>query len=312
MCIIFYRVKKKTGKKFEKLAESIFKKLIRNPDYEKVEHNVMVDGEDGKRQIDVLVKSETVGQIIITAIECRDYNKKLPVSNIDGFHSKLLDIRANKGIIISRKGFSSKSISKAKRLGITLCTADETEEDNWESIIDLPVILEELHLIDFNINVRYSSIFESKISVDSILQINGLNLVELIKNKWKNDEFEIAYDNNTQSFKFPEFDESLSSKTIEGKEFPILSLNLTAKIKKDLYLTSTSKLKNTQILDNITEGKRNVFIDVNSVKEKNFPVQKISKNDLENLSNELPMIRILPHLNVDRTNFRFNETEEKD
>lgn len=305
-------MKNNTGKKFEKLAESIFKKLVRNPEFEKVEHNVMLDGEDGKRQIDVLVKSETVGQTLITAIECRDYNKKLSVSNIDGFHSKLLDIRANKGILISRKGFSSKSISKAKRLGITLCTADETEEENWESIIDLPVILEELHLVDFNINVKYSNRFEEKINVDNILQINGLNLVELIKNKWKNDEFELAYDIDTQSFKFPEFNDSLITKTKKGEEFPIISLTITAKIKKDLYLTSTSKLRNTQILDNITDGKRTVFIDVNSVTDKNLAVQPISRSSLGNLPDNWLKIRLLPHLNLTKENFRFNKIEQKD
>ncbi|WP_372919796.1 restriction endonuclease [Salegentibacter sp.] len=305
-------MKKKTGKNFEKLAESIFKKLVKNPEFEKVEHNVLIEGPDGKRQIDVLVKSETVGQTLFTAIECKDYNRKLSVSVLDAFHSKLRDINANKGILISRNGFSSQVISKAKRKGITLCTADETENENWESIIDLPIILEELHLLDFNINIKYSSLFESKINIDSILQINGLEVVEFIKNKWKNDQFESAHDEESNSFIFPEFNEPLTSKTNNGYEVPILSLTITAKIKKDFYLTSTSKVKNTQILNNISEGKKNVFIDVKSIKDKKFPVQKISKSDLVNLPDNWPAIRILPHLNVTKENFRFNETKEND
>lgn len=302
---------KKTGKKFEKLAESIFQKLVKNPDFEKVEHNVMFDGADGKRQIDVLVRSETCGMDLTTVIECKDYNKKIPVSVVDGFHSKLMDINANKGILISRKGFSSKTISKANRLGITLCTADETEAENWKSIIDLPVILEELHLIDFNINVKYSSAFETKINIDSVLQINGVNLVELIKNKWRKDQFEEAYDKESNTFKFRELQEPFSSKTIENKEFPILSLDITAKIRRDLFLTTTSKLKNTQILDNITDGKKHIFIDVNSVTDKNLQVKRITRGHLKNFPN-WPMIRLLPHLNITKNNFKYVETEEKD
>src|SRR5690606_23782735 len=113
----------------------IFKKLIKNPAYENVEHNVKLNGSDGTRQIDVLVSSESVGIKFLTIIECRDFKNKLSISSIDGFHSKLVDVKANKGIIISRKGFSSKAISKAKRLGISLCTADETEKEGWQSLI---------------------------------------------------------------------------------------------------------------------------------------------------------------------------------
>lgn len=303
-------MKKKTGKKFERLTESIFQKLVRNPDYEKVEHNVMLEGADGKRQIDVLVKSETCGLNLTTVVECKDYNKKIPVSVVDGFHSKLMDVRANKGILISRKGFSSKTLSKAKRLGITLCTADETENENWDSIIDLPVLLEELHLIDFNINIKYHSAFETKINIDSVLQINGVNLVELIKEKWRNNQFEEAYDKESETFKFPELNEPLTSKTIENKEFPILSLAITSKIKRDLFLTTTSKLKNTQILDNITDGKKHVFIDVNSITDKNLQVQRITKGALENFP-KWPMIRLLPHLDITKENFRYVEEKGK-
>lgn len=304
-------MKKKTGKKFEKLTESIFQKLVRHPEFERVEHNVLLEGADGKRQIDVLVRSETFGMNLTTVIECKDYNKKIPVSVVDGFHSKLMDVRANKGILISRKGFSSKTFSKAKRLGITLCTADETENENWKSIIDLPVILDELHLVDFNINIKYHSAFETKINIDSVLQINGVDLVELIKEKWRTNKFEEAYDNNSNTFKFPELKEPFTSKTIENKEFPILSLAITSKIKRDLFLTTTSKLKNTQILDNITDGKKHVFIDVNSIVDKNLQVQRISRGDLKNYPN-WPMIRLLPHLEITKENFRYVEEEEKD
>jgi hypothetical protein len=53
--------KKNTGLEFEKLAESIFNKLIKNPKYEKVEHNIKLEGADGLRQIDVLISNETIG-----------------------------------------------------------------------------------------------------------------------------------------------------------------------------------------------------------------------------------------------------------
>lgn len=296
-------MKKKTGKKFEKLAESIFSKLIKNPNYERVEHNVLLNGVDGERQIDVLVTSQSVGIEFKTIIECRDYNKKLSISNIDGFHSKLLDVNANKGILISRKGFSSKSISKAKRLGITLCTADETEEDNWESIIDLPILFEEIHLVDLELKVTLDVNRTIHVHRDSILEINGQDMVELIRRKWSNDEFQIDYENNEQILTFPELSKPYTIKTKEVEKFELMDLQITCNIDRLFYLTSTSKLKNTQILDNITEGKRQIFVDVNSLRDTNLNVQKISREQLKQLPTNYPRIRILPHLNLEKNNF---------
>lgn len=296
-------MKKKTGKKFEKLAESIFKKLIKNPEYEFVEQNILLDGADGKRQIDVLVRYESLGIETITVIECKDYNKKIPISIIDEFHSKLLDVRANKGIIVSRKGFSSMSISKAKRLGISLCTADETENDNWESIIDLPLVFEEIHLIDLNVLVHIESDGDLRIDIDSLTKINDKNLIELIQGKWRNNEFQLNFDKKVQILTFPELSKPYKVKTKDDKIYELLNLEISCNTRRYYYLTSTSKLKNTQILDYITEGKQMIFIDVNSLKDTGLKVQKISISELKQLPSKYGQIRILPPLNLLPNNF---------
>lgn len=303
MCLIYKNVKKKTRKKFEKLAESIFKQLIKNPEYETVEHNVQLDGADGKRQFDVIVKSENVGINILTVIECKDYNKKVPISIIDEFHSKLLDVNANKGIVISRKGFSSKAISKAKRLGITLCIADETENDNWQSIVDLPIVLEEIHLIHLNINVQVRSDSEPTIDFDSIIKINDQNLVELIKSKWKNNEFDLNFDTKEQILKFPELKKPHKIRTKNNEFFELENLEINCNTKRFYFVTSTSKLKNTQILDYIIEGKQMIFVDINSLKDSSLNLQKISKQDLKNIPSNYGQIRVLPPLDLQPSNF---------
>ena len=64
-------MKKQHWKDFEKLAESIFKLLNKDPKYTEVIHDVKVQGKHGKRQVDVLVKHENCGFQSITAIECK-------------------------------------------------------------------------------------------------------------------------------------------------------------------------------------------------------------------------------------------------
>lgn len=288
--------KKNTGLKFEKLAESIFNKLVKNPVYEKVEHNVKLTGADGDRQIDVLVSSESVGIKFKTIIECRDFKGKLSVSAIDGFHSKLLDVKANKGILISRKGFSSRAISKAKRLGISLCTADETEKEGWQSIIDLPVLIEELSLQEFSIQAKHNSTFNGKVSKESILQINGFDIVKLINEKWRKAEFKIGSISGYQKLEFPEIQEPLLSKTTDGVEFNFIYLEVKGKVRARFYRTSISKLSGTQILENITEGKKNIFIDINALKEIDPNLFQMTKTNLDNDRDFVCEIRILPNV----------------
>lgn len=300
--------KKNTGIKFEKLAESIFNKLVKNPLYEKVEHNVKLKGADGDRQIDVLVSSESVGVKFLTIIECRDFHRKLSISNIDGFHSKLLDVNANKGIIISRKGFSTKAIAKAKRLGISLCTADETENDSWQSAIDLPILLEELCLQEFNIKATHYPGLIGKLSKESILEINGINILELINEKWMKAEFNIESKSGFQKLNFPELREPLLSKTIEGIEFNFKSMEITGKVRAKFYRTSISKLEGTQILENLTEGKKYIFIDVNSLKKFDSNLFQLNTNNLNHLTDFAASIRIMPNVNftIDDVNFKIN------
>lgn len=289
--------KKNTGIKFEKLAESIFNKLLKNPAYEKVEHNVKLKGAEGERQIDLLITSESFGIKFKTVIECRDFKNKLSISSIDGFHSKLLDVKANKGILISRKGFSSKAISKANRLGISLCTADETEDNGWQSLIDLPILIEQLSLIEFEINAQHDHKVKGKISKESILKINGINVVQLINEKWSKAEFNLKSKSGSQILEFPEIKEPMRTLNLEGKTVNFIKFEVVGKVQARFYRTSISKLIGTQILENITEGKSYVFIDINSLKTLDPNLFQLSKTELETNMDFAAQIRILPKVN---------------
>ena len=111
------------GSQFEILLQEIYSVLVSNEQFTQVERNVQLPGLDGPRQIDVLITSQVAGMPLKTVVECRDHNRILDVTAIDAFQSKLVDVSANKGVLVSRKGFSGTAKKKAKRVGITLCTA---------------------------------------------------------------------------------------------------------------------------------------------------------------------------------------------
>lgn len=111
----------KAGTEFERLARDIFDLISRDEPHVNIEGpKVFLDGTDGKREFDLVVRTKAAGLIFLTVVECRDHGKKLDVTHVDGFHSKMKDVNANKGVLISRMGFTGTAQRKAQRLGISL------------------------------------------------------------------------------------------------------------------------------------------------------------------------------------------------
>lgn len=132
---------RKDGKEYESMVLWVYKSLCRDERLSSVEHDVRVAGPDGERQIDVLVRHVHAGIEYITAIECRDYSGKLSVKHVDEFASKIIDIKASKGVIVSRKGFSKTAIQKARRIGISLCSIDSADTTLKDMVVEIPIIV---------------------------------------------------------------------------------------------------------------------------------------------------------------------------
>lgn len=60
------------------------------------------------------------GAEIVTLVECKHYKRKVPVDEVEEFHSKVDDIGAHKGIVITTVGFQAGAIKTAKGRGIAL------------------------------------------------------------------------------------------------------------------------------------------------------------------------------------------------
>lgn len=67
-----------------------------------------------KRQIDVLVRLYEGGKVFSTIlVECKHYKQKINVKIVDSFIGCLEDVGADKGIIVSEKGFTKAAINRA-------------------------------------------------------------------------------------------------------------------------------------------------------------------------------------------------------
>ena len=87
-----------------------------------VHHKKVYTGRVSKRDIvvDVSFNYSVAGSDILILVECKNYNHKVPVDDVEEFHSKIDDIGAHKGIMLTTMGFQSGAVKTAKGRGIGL------------------------------------------------------------------------------------------------------------------------------------------------------------------------------------------------
>lgn len=67
-----------------------------------------------KRQIDVLIRQLKDGNVVSTIlIECKQYRQKINVKIVDSFIGCMIDVGADKGVIVSEEGFTKAAINRA-------------------------------------------------------------------------------------------------------------------------------------------------------------------------------------------------------
>ena len=111
-----------TPKEFEQLLCEFCKQDL--PTNFTVEHDVKEIGEEScnKRQIDTRIKGRLGVSEILICGEAKNWNVVVGSETIDGLVGKYMsgEIRANKVILFSNKGYSEPAITRAKQLGIEL------------------------------------------------------------------------------------------------------------------------------------------------------------------------------------------------
>lgn len=87
--------------------------------------NVRIQGVRTSHDIDILVKTKFLGQEIVWIIEAKKWKSKVNKLQVLGLRTIVEDIGADKGFIISEKGFQSGAEESAIRTNIQLMTYDK-------------------------------------------------------------------------------------------------------------------------------------------------------------------------------------------
>lgn len=113
----------KAGRAFEAVVADIVREFDSTPH---IETNVIVDGPDGHREIDVLIEGSVSGIGRKAFIECKDYNPErgpLGIAVVDALESKRWDLNYDLCALCSNAGFTADAVRKAARTGIALLGA---------------------------------------------------------------------------------------------------------------------------------------------------------------------------------------------
>lgn len=118
---------------------------------------VEVPNEVRKREVDVLITPQLVGDPVPIVIECKNHEKPIGVGLIDEFVGKLQDIEVppERGIFVSSMGFSSGAENRAAKAGIQLLRMKGLDESRLAKAINI-ALLSVIHRVLF---VDAASIF---------------------------------------------------------------------------------------------------------------------------------------------------------
>ncbi|HEX8398010.1 MAG TPA: restriction endonuclease [Pyrinomonadaceae bacterium] len=146
---------------FEQLAAQIYRELL---PHAKVTYDDHIMGHDSKvlRQIDVSIRYSIVGHNQLMIVQARDKTRPADINAVGEFATVIRDVRANKGILICRGGFTSGAKSLADDLGIDLCNIHDAESRRWTLEIKLPIIWKDLLP---TVRFRFAAKFEAGDSV---------------------------------------------------------------------------------------------------------------------------------------------------
>lgn len=109
------------------------------------------------RQIDVVTKhSDGVNQYR-TLISCKNWNRKIGSAHVTEMAKLVDDTDANKGVIVSAKGFSEPAKQKAEANGIGLVELRRPMDKDWEGLIrriQIRIVMTMPRITDLRLNPK--------------------------------------------------------------------------------------------------------------------------------------------------------------
>ncbi len=166
-------------KDYEEITKYIYETLGKQSGVEIICHgnSCKVKGKsDVEHQIDVLTKHSDGVHSYKTAIECKYWDKTINKDIVMKVSEIVDDAKLNKGVIVSKLGFTPDAISYAEYKNIGLVELRELTEDDWQDrikdiVVNLNCHFAEITGVDLILDPSTKSTWKSGLNAVNLLQI---------------------------------------------------------------------------------------------------------------------------------------------
>lgn len=102
-----------------------------------VRRNYRVRGRSGRRrQLDVTISQSVASIPLFIVLECKRYKRPVGIEKVEAFVTKLRDVKADVGVMISASGFDEGALASARENKVYLKTYREADEtDFWQRFV---------------------------------------------------------------------------------------------------------------------------------------------------------------------------------
>lgn len=101
-----------------------------------VRHDHKIKGRSGRtRQLDVTIMQNISTVPILIVLECKQYKRPVGIEKLEAFATKLRDVRANCGVMVSESGFDEGARAMAAHENIVLKNYREANETDWTTLV---------------------------------------------------------------------------------------------------------------------------------------------------------------------------------
>jgi len=105
-----------------------------------------ITGPDGERDMDVEVQGTLHGVPHFILVECKDHARPIGIGFVDGFESKIRDLKPDRAIMFSNSGFTRRALKKANRVKIEMASAMKVKDDTVKIEVHRKVVARRLTL----------------------------------------------------------------------------------------------------------------------------------------------------------------------
>lgn len=248
-----------SGKALESLAAEVFSILCARPGLDEVVKDVLLDGADRPRQIDVAVRTRLGPVESLTVIECKDHRRKVDVTTVDAWHSVMADVGANKGVIVTRSGFSGTARKKAKRLGISLLVADHLSNLKSE-VAEVAVHVRELR--QTAMNFRAPIYLEGGTTIDkrAFLSINDRDLIAMMRDSLLSDPDTYERIGGQHIWVPTDLTKPYFIRDIDGNPLTFDEMEVTYTLTEQRYFGYLSDVDSVIYLHDVTSDDRTILV----------------------------------------------------